>query len=151
MINANGRREERWENQKRLALRIARTTTQILPDGDGVALRFINQRTANESARLSLEEIGAALEAARASGNTPIGTTLRDRILRPFVYEPLSVKSLRKPLLVSILTDGGPSEESKDMLAQVIVQCGDELERNGYPRDCTSLFIRLRFSTLRLT
>jgi hypothetical protein len=141
MTNAKGRLEERWENQKRLASRIAVTTTEILPDDEGVALRFINQSTGDESASLKLGEIGAALDAASANGDTPIGTRLRERILTPLVYEPLAAKNLRRPLLVSILTDGGPSKEEKGTLAKVIIECGDALEKNGYPRDSKSFFI----------
>jgi hypothetical protein len=135
MVNANGRAEDRWENQKGLALRIARTTTRILPDGDGVALRFINQVT-NASPSLDLGGIGQVLNSVYPNGDTAIGTTLKERILKPLVYNPLAEGKLRRPLLVSILTDGGPSREDKGTLARVIVDCGNELARKGYPKDC---------------
>jgi hypothetical protein len=133
MINTRGTREGRWPSQKSLAQRIARTTTRILPDGDGVALRFINQRT-DESPNLDLEGIGRVLNSITPRGNTAIGTTLRDRILKPMVYDPLTEGKLKRPLLVSILTDGGPSDEDHSTLVNVIVECGDELERNKRPR-----------------
>ncbi|KAE8449111.1 hypothetical protein EG329_008494 [Mollisiaceae sp. DMI_Dod_QoI] len=140
MVNAKGRAESRWENQKLLALRIARTTTRILPDGEGVALRFINQTT-NESPSLDLDGIQQALNSATARGDTAIGTTLRERILKPLVYNPLAAGTLKRPLLVSILTDGGPAPEAKGTLASVIVECGNELVRKGYPRDCVKFLI----------
>lgn len=135
MINQKGTKEERWENQKKLALRIARTTTRILPDGEGVALRFINQET-NESPSLDLDGIGRVLNSVTAKGDTPIGTTLRERILKPLVYDPLAAGTMKRPLLVSILTDGAPSREEMGMLASVIVDCGNELVEKGYPKDC---------------
>ncbi|RYP11085.1 hypothetical protein DL764_000243 [Monosporascus ibericus] len=140
MVNKKGTAEKRWENQKALALRISRTTTRILPDGEGVALRFINQTT-NESPSLDLEGIGRALNSVYPQGDTAIGTTLRERILKPLVYNPLAAGTLRRPLLVSILTDGGPMPEAKGMLASVIVECGNELVRKGYPRDCVKFLI----------
>jgi hypothetical protein len=136
MVNAKGRAEQRWEGQKRLALRIAAITSRILPGGEGVALRFINQRAPNESASLSPDDLDRALTSMVPQGDTAIGTTLWNRILKPLVFDPLAQKKLRRPLLVSILTDGGPSREDKDTLARVIVECGNELVRNGYPRDC---------------
>ncbi|KXX73191.1 hypothetical protein MMYC01_210290 [Madurella mycetomatis] len=42
IVNAKGRREQRWLNQERLALCIARTTARTLPNED-VAIRFINR------------------------------------------------------------------------------------------------------------
>ncbi len=139
MVNSKGTAEKRWENQKALALRIARTTTRILPDGEGVALRFINQTT-EESTSLDLEGIGQVLNSIRPQGDTAIGTMLRARILEPLVYKPLAAGTLKRPLLVSILTDGGPMPEAKGMLASVIVECGNELVRKGRPRDCTFSF-----------
>lgn len=139
MMNAKGRAENRWENQKALALRIARITTLILPEGEGVALRFINQRT-NESTSLDLAGIQQVLNAAYPNGDTNIGTTLRDRILKPLVFDPLAAGTLKRPLLVSILTDGGPAPEAAGTLANVIVECGNELARKGYPKDCASSF-----------
>jgi hypothetical protein len=139
MINRKGRDENRWENQKSLALRIAKTMTRILPDGEGVALRFINQRT-NESPSLNLEGIGKVLDSVRPNGNTPIGTTLQEHILEPLVFKPLAAGTLRRPLLVSILTDGAPESENMDTLANVIVNCGKKLEKNKYPLDCTFSF-----------
>jgi len=139
MVNQKGRAEERWESQKGLALRIARNTTRILPDGDGVALRFINQIT-NASPSLDLNGIGQVLNSVYPKGDTAIGRTLEERILKPLVYNPLAEGKLRRPLLVSILTDGGPSKEDK-ALARVIIDCGNELARKGYPKDCVKFLI----------
>ncbi|OAL53539.1 hypothetical protein IQ07DRAFT_667503 [Pyrenochaeta sp. DS3sAY3a] len=135
MVNENGTRERRWQNQKDLAARIAQITTRILPNGKGVALRFINQTAQDESLNLSLAEIEQGLNSAQARGNTAIGTTLRERILRPLVYEPLEAGRLERPLLISVLTDGAPSEklEPPDTLAREILNCGQKLVENTPP------------------
>ncbi|KAL8301816.1 hypothetical protein RB597_002301 [Gaeumannomyces tritici] len=141
MTNRKGTAEKRWENQKELALRIAKIGTLILPDDQGVALRFINQRTADESANLDLEALGRGFESVSPRGDTPIGTTLRERILEPLVLQPLAEGRFKRPLLVSILTDGGPSREDPGKLARVILECGSELVKNGYPMDCVKFLV----------
>jgi hypothetical protein len=142
MTNRIGKAEERWKNQKDLALRIARDTTLILPDNEGVAFHFINKIT-NDSPSLNLKDIERVLDSVSPTGDTAIGTTLRERILKPLVYDPLEAGTLRRPLLVSILTDGAPygeakrpGQEDEDVLASVIVECGDQLAKKGKPRDC---------------
>ncbi|KAL8366648.1 hypothetical protein RB595_010488 [Gaeumannomyces hyphopodioides] len=141
MTNRKGTAEKRWENQKELALRIAKIGTLILPDDQGVALRFINQRTADESANLDLEALGRGFESISPRGDTPIGTTLRERILEPLVLQPLAEGRFKRPLLVSILTDGGPSREDPGKLASVILECGNELVKKGYPMDCVKFLV----------
>ncbi|KAL8400372.1 hypothetical protein RB594_000674 [Gaeumannomyces avenae] len=141
MTNRKGTAEKRWENQKELALRIAKIGTLILPDDQGVALRFINQRTADESANLDLEALGRGFESVSPRGDTPIGTTLRERILEPLVLQPLAEGRFKRPLLVSILTDGGPSREDPGKLARVILECGNELVKNGYPMDSVKFLV----------
>ena len=138
MINAKGRHEERWESQNALCQRIARLTTEALPDGEGVGIRFINQ-TANDSSSLDFEGIGRVLGSVSPNGDTPFGTTMQDRILKPLVFDPLAKGEFKRPLLISILTDGGPSKEAPDTLSKVIIRCGDDLEKNGYPRDCEQI------------
>jgi hypothetical protein len=62
----------------------------ILPDGDGVALWFINQDMDN-SDKLSLSAIGNIMEKMSwmHRGDTAIGTYLKSRILEPMVYSQL--------------------------------------------------------------
>jgi len=131
-------REDRWESQKNLVERIARITTRVLPPKEGVALRFINQEVPNSS-NLRLGDIENILKPMKwdPNGNTDIGTHLRSKILKPLVYDKLGSvpKSLERPLLISILTDGGPQPESKSMLKNVIVECSQMLNAAKYPRE----------------
>ncbi|KAJ8108356.1 hypothetical protein OPT61_g8228 [Boeremia exigua] len=133
------KRDGRWNSQAELVRRIARITTRILPDQEGVALRFINQETKSDLS-LSFEQIGESLQNAKWGGDTPIGTNLRSKILQPLVYDKLSSK-LERPLLISIITDGMPSEEKEDTLVKTIVECGDILEAAGYPRESVKFVI----------
>ncbi|KAI0798931.1 hypothetical protein GGR55DRAFT_684464 [Xylaria sp. FL0064] len=134
MNNAKGRREERWKNQKALALRITRITTRILPDGEGVALVFINK---DSDGRLNLDFAGIekGIDETVTKGDTPIGTNLKEKILDPMIYSKLKNGSIERPLLISIITDGSPSHEEKDTLANAIVERGNKLVDAGLPRD----------------
>ncbi|KMQ49143.1 Ankyrin repeat-containing domain [Trichophyton rubrum] len=69
-------------------------------------------------------------------GPTELGTNLRSRILEPLVYQPLRTNSLRRPVLVSIITDGCPQgpREKLETLKQAILECGRLLEAAGYER-----------------
>jgi hypothetical protein len=132
----------RWDAQVQLVKRIARITTRVLPDGEGVALRFINQDPGNLD-NLSLQAIGETMEKMswKHRGNTPIGTFLRSRILEPMIYSPLRQKTLAKPHLISIMTDGMPSQEPDEALVDAIKECGAMLQQAGYPRESENIHL----------
>ncbi|KAF7433206.1 hypothetical protein PC9H_005156 [Pleurotus ostreatus] len=134
------KREDRWENQKKLIKQITQITTRILPEGEGVALRFINRDVGNAS-NLTLAEIGKILDPMpwQPGGNTEIGTYLRSKILQPLVYSKIKDKTLERPLLISIITDGMPEPEDKSELANAIVECGDALQSADYPRESMNI------------
>ncbi|KAF5642777.1 transcription factor [Fusarium tjaetaba] len=129
------KREGRWANQKALIGRIAKITTKILPDGEGVALRFINQDIDNSS-NLTFDQISNIIQPMswQPDGDTDIGTNLKRKILEPLVYAKIANKTFDRPLLVSISTDGMPEPENKQELANAIVECGNKLEAANLPR-----------------
>ncbi|KAK6955757.1 hypothetical protein Daesc_003401 [Daldinia eschscholtzii] len=133
----------RWDIQKDLVNRIAKITTRILPQGEGVALRFINQDI-DDSSNLSLQGIGDIIEPMswKRSGRTPIGTNLRSKILEPLVYSKIRDKSLKRPLLISVTTDGNPSLEPDSTFVEAISECGKKLEDAEYPRESRTLSTR---------
>ncbi|KAL7944572.1 hypothetical protein V8C42DRAFT_353465 [Trichoderma barbatum] len=114
------KREERWESQKELIQRIAQVTTLILPEGEGVTLRFIN-RDVDNSTNLALEGIENILQPMtwQPGGDTPIGTNLRSKILQPLVYSKIEDKALEKSLPIIILTDGMPEPEDSSIAKTV--------------------------------
>jgi hypothetical protein len=126
------KRDGRWDSQKRLVKRITQITTRILPEGEGVALRFINQDV-DDSSNLTLAGIGNILEPMswKPDGNTEIRTSLRSKILEP--------KSLERPLLISVITDGIPSGEKDSEFVDAILECSNKLEGAGYPRESACL------------
>jgi hypothetical protein len=130
------KREGRWAAQVQLVKRIARITTRILPDGDGVALRFINQDVDN-SDKLSLLAIGNIMERMSwmQRGDTAIGTYLKSRILEPMIYSQLQRQTLARPYLISVITDGMPDQEKNEAFVEAIEECGVKLQNAGYPRE----------------
>ncbi|KAI9642900.1 hypothetical protein NHQ30_008634 [Ciborinia camelliae] len=136
------RREGRFESQKRLVERITRVSTMILPEGEGVALRFINQNVDNAD-NLSFKQIGDTLNSMtyKTNGETEIGTNLKTKILEPMIYSKLETQSLERPLLISIITDGQPSRENPSTLIDAIKECGDRLEGAGYPRESVKFLL----------
>ncbi|KAF7361170.1 putative ankyrin repeat protein [Mycena sanguinolenta] len=136
------KRDGRWDAQVQLVKKIAQITTRVLPEGDGVALRFINQDV-NNSETLSFQEIGNIVEnmSWKPKGDTPIGTNLKSKILEPMVYSKLQPPALARPLLISVITDGMPSQEKDEALVEAIKECGDKLTQAGYPRESVKFMI----------
>ncbi|KAJ6452284.1 ankyrin repeat-containing domain protein [Mycena sanguinolenta] len=136
------RHNGRWDAQVRLVKKIAQITTRILPEGDGVALRFINQDV-NSSEKLSFQEIGSIIDNVSwlPDGSTAIGTYLRSEILEPLVYSKLQPPTLARPLLISVITDGVPSKEKDEAFVEAIKECGDKLQQAGYPRESVKFMI----------
>ncbi|KAF8217843.1 hypothetical protein K438DRAFT_1656791 [Mycena galopus ATCC 62051] len=136
------KRDGRWDAQVQLVKKIAQITTRVLPEGDGVALRFINQDVDN-SEKLSLQEIGGIMDnmSWKPKGDTAIGTYLRSKILEPLVYSKLNPQTLARPLLISVITDGMPSQEKDEAFVETIKECGDKLQQAGYPRESVKFMI----------
>lgn len=130
------KREGRWDSQNQLINRIARVTTRILPEGEGVYMRYINQEIPSSDS-LKFEELRDVVKPLTWGGDTPIGTNLKSKVLEPLVYSKLP-SDLKRPLLVSIITDGMPDPEPRATLVNAIAECGDKLEAAGLPRESKS-------------
>jgi hypothetical protein len=125
--------ENRWTAQNELINRIACVSTRILPEGEGIYLRYIN-KDIPETYSLQLDEIPNIIKSFQPSGYTAIGTNLRTKILEPLVYHKLP-NGLTRPLLVTVITDGAPTHESRSAFAEAIAECGNMLVKNGLPRE----------------
>ncbi|KAF2795715.1 hypothetical protein K505DRAFT_239289 [Melanomma pulvis-pyrius CBS 109.77] len=136
------RREHRWDTQKSIVERITRITTRVLPIDEGVLLRFINQ-DAPKPLKLPLRYVESIFDNCLPAGSTQIGTNLRSKVLQPLIYDKLDSipKSLERPLLISILTDGEPDHESPDTLENAIMECSRRLDAAKYPRESVKFMI----------
>ncbi|KAK2882523.1 hypothetical protein FQN49_000249 [Arthroderma sp. PD_2] len=130
------RSDNRAEHQIDIVERIANIATRIIPDDEGVKVRFINRNTDITIYKRNLDELRVIMEAEQPNGPTEIGTNLKRKVLDTLVYQPLAAKSLKRPVLVSIITDGRPEgwQERTDTLKKAILECGKALEAGGYDR-----------------
>lgn len=138
----------RAQAQAALVERIARISTLLVPDGVGVDLRFINASD-GELRNLDAAGVQARMAALKVTPGsyTQIGLGLKGKILQPLVYDTVEgQEGLSRPVLVCIVTDGSPenpprtlpgSGEKFNTTRDVITECTQILEKNGYPRTCT--------------
>ena len=142
--------DSRAKAQAALVERIARISTRLVPDGVGVELRFINAID-GELSNLDTAGVQRRMEALNitAGSYTRVGIGLRDRILKPLVYDVIEGQgTLSRPILVCIVTDGSPQNprrsppgmerEEFDTTRDVMAECAERLEKAGYPRTCKS-------------
>lgn len=117
---------------------LAKLTTQVIPAGKGVALRFINREVDN-SPNLTFERVQKIMDSMplRLGSSTAIGRNLKSRILEPLVYSKIISQSLDRPLLITITIAGRPETEAESEFMNAIRECGRKLERAGYPRNST--------------
>ena len=139
--------DTRVEDQRELVRRIARIATRLVPDGHGVSLQFINHnRELNDN--LPADEVEEIVSEVEPDGYTEIGTNLKKKILTPLVYDVLKAGKLKRPILVSIITDGCPSGDSlspekNDTFKNTILECRRFLETSTKykPTGAPSLFL----------
>lgn len=123
-----------------VARRITEIATHLIPDDEGVEIRFLNSDEKEHDlykkyGKLRSGEKAAMMVAeADYDGITMLGTVLRDLILTPYVYEPLEKGPLERPLLISIITDGSPTGEDEDELDKAIIECKELLQSKGYDK-----------------
>ncbi|PIG89318.1 hypothetical protein AARAC_011038 [Aspergillus arachidicola] len=127
--------DNRIESLRGIVKRIANITTKIIPDDGGIELRFINADVTKAMSRPSLEGIDRIIQEAPLGGPTCIGTNLKKKVLDDLVLGPVRRQQLNRPVLVSIITDGWPTIESRDELKNTILACKEELKRYRYKED----------------
>lgn len=64
-------------------------------------------------------DVSALLSRVQYSGLTPLAVSLRDKVLGPIVFSLAGSGQLAKPVLVITITDGEPTDNPKDLVAQV--------------------------------
>ncbi|EHK26727.1 ankyrin repeat protein, partial [Trichoderma virens Gv29-8] len=123
----------RQADQIDLVRRVARISTLLVPEDHGAGLLFINdKRTLNPN--LNAEQVQDIMKATKASGKTRIGTQLETKILKPLVYDVInSGEKLKRPILISCITDGCASGEVEDKFKETIIECIQFLIDHDYP------------------
>ncbi|KAJ3204393.1 hypothetical protein HDU67_009545, partial [Dinochytrium kinnereticum] len=110
--------------------RIAEVALQM--DDDGISIRFMNSTVSADHVRSGSEAI-SLVDRVVFNGLTPLGTQLQRKVLDPWVLEPLRRRTLQKPVLVIIITDGEPVGEDRHKLKNVILEAKQQMMAMGYP------------------
>ncbi|KAL7937194.1 hypothetical protein V8C35DRAFT_277683 [Trichoderma chlorosporum] len=123
----------RQADQIELVRRVSRISTLLVPEGCGAGLHFINNKREMDTS-LSAEEIKEIMLKTKATGKTKIGTQLEQKILKPLVYDVVkSGQKLKRPVLVSCITDGCPTGEASTRFKDTINNCIEFLLQHDYP------------------
>ncbi|KAI9803175.1 MAG: hypothetical protein M1825_001966 [Sarcosagium campestre] len=117
---------ERIKDLKLILSRVAFATS--LFDTDGVAVRFMNSPLTEDHLRTE-EQVESLVSRVQFSGLTPMGTSLRNKVLEPLVVAPARAGQLRKPVLVITITDGQPAGEPQNAVFEAIRFASAELSR----------------------
>ena len=129
---------ERIDDLKFILSKISDIITMF--DDDGILVRFMNSNVNGDGIRNS-SDVQQLISKVHFSGMTPLGTNLDKKVLQPFVVGQATRNQMAKPVLVIVITDGEPSGESKDTLAQVIRGAKDVLMRTRYGANAFGLSI----------
>lgn len=106
-------------------------------DEDGISVRFMNSSEIGDGIR-SADDVDFLVSRVRFQGLTPLGTSLKNKVLDPLVLGPARAGRLLKPVLVITITDGQPAGEPKDTVTEVIRRASDAVTRSPYGRGAIS-------------
>lgn len=122
--------EEGGERIQDLRLILSRVSQAAsLFDDDGLNVRFMNSSVEGNHIRndAGVDEL---MRRIQFKGLTPMGTSLRQKVLEPLVLGPARSGQLRKPVLIITVTDGQPAGESSTAVFDAIRHAVGELSRN---------------------
>ncbi|KAK4058351.1 hypothetical protein OIO90_000509 [Microbotryomycetes sp. JL221] len=114
------------------------TAAATLFDHDGISMRWMNSEMSADhvaTTQMALQ----FLERNPMSGMTPLGTNLSRKVLEPLLLRPAQQSSLKKPVLVIMVTDGEPTGEDRQTLVNVIRHAKDQLSNTRYGPDALSI------------
>ncbi|CAG8223180.1 unnamed protein product [Penicillium nalgiovense] len=100
-------------------------------DQDGISVRFMNSSEKGDGIR-NAEDVERLVSQVRFSGLTPLGTSLRSKVIDPMVVQPAQANRLDKPVLVITITDGQPAGEPHGTVGDVIRYAVEETSRTRY-------------------
>ena len=122
---------ERIKDLKMILQRVAYAAT--LFDDDGVSIRFMNNSPEERGLQCdgikSEQQIEQLVSNIQFRGLTPMGTSLKKKVLEPLVVARARSGQLRKPVLVLTITDGQPAGEPQGAVFEAVRYTITELSR----------------------
>lgn len=108
---------ERINDLKLILGRVAEVAT--LFDEDGIVVRFMNGHAEGNGIRDAMSA-NNLIQQVQFTGMTPLGSSLDQKVIRPFLGSGINNRNLQKPILVITITDGEPTGEPQNTVANVI-------------------------------
>jgi hypothetical protein len=124
------------KEQLRQILGIVATVASTF-DQDGIEVRFMNSMEEGHGIRSSID-VENLVSRVRFSGLTPLGTSLRQKVIDPLVVGPIRSGRLQKPVLVITITDGQPAGEAHSTVRDTISYAVHEAQRAQYSTGAVS-------------
>ncbi|KAJ5090194.1 hypothetical protein N7532_008878 [Penicillium argentinense] len=106
-------------------------------DQDGISVRFMNSMETGDGIR-NADDVNNLVSRVRFAGLTPLGTSLRSKVIDPMIVGPARANRLDKPVLVITITDGQPAGEPHGAVGDAIRHAIDETSRTRYGRGAVS-------------
>jgi hypothetical protein len=125
-------KESRFSTLKTVVRRIARICSAY--NASGINIRFINAHNdAGFNGIRTEEQVETCLDTVKLAKGTPLGTRLFEKVVNPLIVQKAQRGVLRRPVVVSVVTDGEPTGEHKDTLKRTILATKNELEKLSTP------------------
>jgi hypothetical protein len=111
-------------------------------DADGISLRFMNtdlsgardpQGRPLQDGVATEQQIEQIMRGVQFKGLTPMGTSLRKKVIDEIVLQKAASGQLKKPVLVIAITDGQPAGEPQNAVFDTIRYAFDTLQQR-YPQ-----------------
>ena len=97
--------KERIEDLNFIVSQVSSIATMF--DSDGISMRTFNGSASFDNLN-NADAVDKAIAKIKFSGGTPMGASLRSKIVEPMVIKPAEDRTLRKPVFVIVITDGQP-------------------------------------------
>lgn len=120
---------ERIDDLKLILTRAAYIAS--LFDDNGIQVRFMNNTVQGDGLR-NEQQVLQLLSQVQFRGLTPLGTSLRNKVLEPLVLGPARQNRLEKPVLILTITDGSPAGEAEGTILNVVTRTKRELSQTRY-------------------
>jgi len=131
--------EEEGSRIKDLRLILERVSfAATLFDADGISIRFMNtdlsgvrdqQGRPLQDGVATEAQIEQIMRGVQFKGLTPMGTSLRKKVIDEIVLQKAASGQLRKPVLVIAITDGQPAGEPQNAVFETIRYAFDTLQQ----------------------
>ncbi|KAI9861884.1 MAG: hypothetical protein M1813_004952 [Trichoglossum hirsutum] len=122
------------ENRKQMLVNTIRqvATFATVLEPSGITVRFVNHD--EDSTFDNMVDVGDIIAKVRKvdfRGDTKLGTMLDRKVVQPMIIQRAKERTLKKPVIVVIITDGEPSENPQ-IIGDTIYDCKTNGEVKAY-------------------